>query len=150
MPSSEIKLVDALQVLDLKRCPVWEFVSGDQGDETMVRPVKRLPVTSLAGKIVGSRVRLASGNRLWALIGNLDTKNVRLNERFATFSFERNGLWFNLARYHDADYDRRGPSALARFLGISVDEVFPILYDVRPYVKRRYEGARRKGLEEPH
>jgi len=52
-----------------------------------------------------------------------------------TLSIERNGQWFDLARYHDIDYVDHGPDALARFLELPVDDVFPITYDVRKYVK---------------
>jgi hypothetical protein len=35
-----------------------------------------------------------------------------------------------MARYHDFDCDQRGPAALANFLGLKIEQVFPILYDV--------------------
>ena len=69
----------------------------------------------------------------WALIGNIDSRNKRLNQHFVTISIERDGRWFHLARYHDHDYGSRGPEELARFLGRRVDEVFPIAYDVRAF-----------------
>jgi hypothetical protein len=37
---------------------------------------------------------------------------------------------FTLARYFDVDYERRGPAALAGFLGLRVEEVFPVAYDI--------------------
>jgi hypothetical protein len=39
----------------------------------------------------------------------------------------------SLARYHDFDYAERGPEALARFLSLPVEEVFPIAFDIRAY-----------------
>lgn len=83
---------------------------------------------------------LANGNRVWALIGNLDTKNARMNEHFLTLSVVHNGKWFDLARYHDHDYVDHGPDALAHFLGLSIDDVFPISYDVRRYAKGEAEA----------
>ena len=38
--------------------------------------------------------------------------------------------WFDLARYHDPDYERRGPRAAADFLGLPLGAVFPISYDI--------------------
>jgi hypothetical protein len=35
-----------------------------------------------------------------------------------------------MARYHDIESDKRGPSVLASLLGMSVDDVFPISYDI--------------------
>jgi hypothetical protein len=85
--------------------------------------------------IVGTEVRLANGNRVWALVGNVDTTNARLTEHFLTLSVERNGRWFALARYHDFDHTERGPEALANFLDLGIDEVFPIAFDLRAYAQ---------------
>jgi hypothetical protein len=38
-----------------------------------------------------------------------------------------------MARYHDYDSRQRGPAALARFLGLRVNAVFPITYDIRKF-----------------
>ena len=129
------KPVDSLQISDLEKYRVWQFITDDTADETAVRPIKRLPVSTLMGKLVGTRISLANGERLWALVGNLDARNAQSNEHFVTLSIERGGSWFQLARYHDPGYDENGPEALARFLGLPVDDVFPISYDVREYVK---------------
>ena len=134
MSIHETKSVLSLQVSDLEKHPVWQFVT-DEGDETAARPVNRLPVSSLMSRIVGTRVRLAKGSSVWAIIGNLDTKNAQKNEHFVLLSIERKGKWFQLERYFDSKYREHGPEALARFLGLSVDEVFPISYDVRKYAK---------------
>jgi hypothetical protein len=127
------KPVSALSASDLAEHPVWRYSRDDDRGEPTVRPISRLPVSSLAGKLVGTKVRLANGNEAWALIGNIDSQNRRLNQHFVTLSIELDGRWFHLARYHDHDYDERGPEQLARFLGLGVDEVFPIAYDIRPF-----------------
>jgi hypothetical protein len=110
--------------------PVWRYKRG-----TSVVPVRQVPVTKLTGKVVGVQVILANGEKVWALVGNVDTSNARATEHFLTLSVEREGLWFTLSRYHDFDYAENGPEALARFLGLRVDEVFPISYDIRQYAK---------------
>jgi hypothetical protein len=127
---------------------VWQFVNDDS-DELAVRPVNRLPVLTLTGKIVGTQVRLGNGGYVWALISNLDTKNARLNEHFVTLSIERNGRWFHLARYHDIGYSTHGPEALARFLGLSPDDVFPIAYDISNYAKGEAVALAGTILREP-
>ena len=143
------KLVTSLRVSDLERHPVWEFVLEPNVDDTAVRPVERLPVATLMGKVVGTRVRLANGNHQWGTVCNLDTRNAELNEHFVTLSLEREGRWFHLARYHDFDYPDRGPEAVARFLGLSVDEIFPISYDVREYVEGKPVTLAGTILKEP-
>lgn len=129
----ESKRVSDLSAADLVARPVWKYSREDDEGEPMVRPVARLPVPSLAGKLVGTKVRLGNGTEVWALIGNIDSQNRRLNQHFVTVSIERDGRWFHLARYHDYDYVERGPEQLAAFLGTDVDAVFPIEYDVTPY-----------------
>lgn len=129
------KTIGSLTVADLQAFPVWEFTNSEGVDETFVRPVKRTPVVSLTGRVVGTQVVLANGKRVWGLIGNVDLKNPRVTEHFLTVSVERNGDWFDLARYHDFDAAERGPEALARFLGLAVDETFPITYDIDQVAK---------------
>lgn len=133
--TENLKPVDCLQVADLRACPVWQYANREGFDETLVRPAKRVPTASLAGKVVGTEVVLANGRRIWALIGNVDTTNARLTKHFLTLTVERDGRWFTLARYHDFDYSDKGPEALATFLKLPLDQVFPISYDIRQYAK---------------
>ena len=128
------KRAESLTVEDLIAHPVWMFTGSDRKGETVVRPVGRLPVTSLSGKILGTTVTLANGSDVWALLGNIDQNNARLSEHYLTISIERAGRWFHLARYFDVDYARRGPEALATFLSLPPEQLFPITYDVRNYV----------------
>ena len=130
-----VKAIDLLTVADLQANPVWQYTNRDGADETFVRAVKKVPVMSLTGKIIGTQVRLASSVQAWELIGNIDAGHPRLAEHFLTLSIERNGKWFALARYHDFDYADRGPEALSRFLGLSVDEIFPISFDIQRYAQ---------------
>lgn len=118
---------------DLERHPVWQYVddSEDAAGDPMLRAVRKLPVRSLAGRVVGAEVVLRNSDRVWALLGNIDPVNEPLTRHFLTLSMFRNDDWFTLARYHDVDYRRRGPTALAAFLDLPVERVFPIRYDVR-------------------
>lgn len=142
------KPIDALRVSDLKKYRVWEFTTNE-ADEAAVRPIERLPISTLSGKIAGTRISLANGERLWATLGNLDAQNAEMNEHFVALAIERGGRWFHLARYHDPGYSQSGPKALARFLGLAVDEVFPISYDVREYVKGNPPALAGSILKEP-
>ena len=97
--------------------------------------MKRVPVANLNGKLIGTEVILANGQRVWALIGNVHPSKPRITEHFLTISLVRDGHWFHLARYHDIDAVSRGPTALAAFLKLPIDDVFPIAYDVRRFGK---------------
>lgn len=83
------------------------------------------------------------------MICNVDTRNARSNEHFLTLAIERDGQWFTLARYHDWDWAERSPDALASFLGLSVEEVFPIRYDLRKYSKGETAALVGQVLKEP-
>ncbi len=126
-----IKSVEELNPSDLERFPVWEFVNDDARGETMVRPVERVPVESLNNRLIGTSVRLANGDLLQALMGNIDVNSPRYTQHFLTLTIFNDGECFFLARYHDVLHNTHGPAALAEFLGLKTDEVFPIAYDVR-------------------
>lgn len=132
---SAAKPIESLTVAELIAAPVWQYVNDDRAGETVVRAVRRTPVKKLAGKVIGSEVQFANGARVWALIENIDPRNPRLTEHFLTLSIEHAGQWFHLARYHDFDFAVRGPEALSRFLGLGVDEAFPISFDLRPFAE---------------
>jgi hypothetical protein len=129
------KSIDLLTACDPAASPVWEYTNRGGESDLFVVAITAIPVKNLNGKVIGSQVRLANGLKQWSLIGNVDTTNPRFTEHWLTLSVERYGKWFHLARYHDHDYAERGPEALSRFLGLKVDDVFPIVYDLRVYVE---------------
>lgn len=130
MKKFNLKLPNALTPSDLKRFPVWEFVNDDEVGELALRPVKRVPVRSLRSRLVGSEFRLANGRRVWGLLGNVSVDDPRLTEHVRTIAVECEGVWFWMSRYHDFEAAKRGPEELARFLGLPVEDVFPITYDI--------------------
>jgi hypothetical protein len=130
-----MKSIEALDISALQEHAVWQYANADAANETLVRPIKRLPVARLAGKVVGTQVRLANGTCVWGLLGNIEESSARLTAHFLTLSVLQDRRRFTLARYHDFDYVENGPDALAHFLDLPIDEVFPIAYDIRQYVK---------------
>jgi len=123
--------VDKLSISDFADFPVWRFVASDSPDETYVMPMRSVPVRSLTGRIVGLPVRLANGNAIMGIIGNVELENPELTEHFLTFTALRaDGKRFHLARYHDHDVSKCGPEKLAAFLEQPLESVFPINYDL--------------------
>jgi hypothetical protein len=147
---NKAKNIEALTKTDLEAYPVWRYLNDDRSGETKVRPVKRIHVTNLGGKLAGTRVRLANGNFVWALIGNVDSRNPQMTKHFLTLSLQREGKWFTLSRYHDFDYSQNGPASLASFLGLDVDQVFPICYDITHCAIGDIEALRGEIPKEPH
>ncbi len=142
--------VDSLTRKDFIEFPVWRFTGSDTPDETYVKPVRRLPVRDLASCIVGVPIRLANRTMLTGIIGNFDPATPRLTEHFLTLSvFRPDGLLFDMARYHDDDAATRGAAAMAEFLGLSLDAVFPISYDLSGIVAGSTDVLRGAVTAEP-
>lgn len=133
MDTNESKPFTHIGISDLERHPVWESILDDEADELSVFPVRQVPVAHLEGRFVGTRVQLANGDLHWAMLFHLDANDPRKTEQFLSLRIERNGQWFDLARYWDVDYRRSGPEAVASFLGLPLEEIYPIRYDVREY-----------------
>ena len=119
---------------DLRRHPVWEFandVETSNSDETYLRPFDQLPIDDFGNRIVGTMGTLANGSRIPILLQNVDLQSPYKTEHLATLTaFNAVGKTFPLARYHDIGIDTYGPDQLAAFLGLRVDDVFPISYDI--------------------
>lgn len=116
---------------DFADTPVWEFCLDDECDDELVVPVDTCPVTSLVNRVVGTRIRLSNGDIRFAAFSNVDLESPYQTRHFLTLSVFNGGHWLHLARYHDPDYERHGPSWIAKRLGLSVSDVFPITYDLR-------------------
>jgi hypothetical protein len=129
-PMDNAKLFPLIQVSDLEQHPVWETILEDEADDPSCFPVEPLPVTNLDSRFVATRVRLANEKHVWAMLFNVDLTDSRKTEHLVHLRIENNGEWFWLARYWDIDFEQSGPDALAQFLGFSVDEVFPIRFDL--------------------
>ena len=127
--------VTSLRPDDLKAHPIWRFVSTDEPDETCVLPVSARRVARLTDRIIGTEVTLADASRRWALLSNVDVDNPELTDHFMTLSMFVAGRWFHLARYHDVGVAGNGPRALAAALRRPISKVFPIGYDLRPFVR---------------
>jgi|LakMenEpi03Aug12_release.lakeMendotaPanAssembly.Ray.scaffolds.fasta_scaffold1016342_1 hypothetical protein len=126
-----MRSVDSLTAEDFIVSPVWRFRHSTSSKVVEVAPVRRLPVKQATGCVVGCSLRLANRTLLSGFLGNLYTSNGRLTQHFLTVSvFRADGAVFHLARYHDFDAAERGPLALASFLALPLEAVFPIEYDV--------------------
>lgn len=131
MSESELKESLLLTPDDLARFPVWEYAFICDHADTRAFPVKRLPVRTLANRVIGSQVRLANGTTCWSLFSGASVMHSSINEHWMSPVFWRRDRWFSLPRYHDENqFERKGPAQLAEFLGLRIHEVFPIRYDL--------------------
>ena len=70
------KPIERVQIADLETNPVWKYTENEKSGDTVVCPVKQVPVKSLTGKVVATQVSLANGSLVWALIGNVDGSEI--------------------------------------------------------------------------
>jgi hypothetical protein len=138
-----MKMFDSLTPDDFAESPVWEYVSQPLfGQRVTVRPVVTDHLGSLTNCIVGTEITLHNGSKEFAILGNVSLSDRMSTEHFLTLSVFRGGKWFGLARYHDVDYASRGPRQLANFLRLTVEDVFPISYDLSPIVRVPSDSVR--------
>jgi hypothetical protein len=127
---------DELRIPDLEADPVWEYLFDESNDdESNVRPVKKLPVSSLGNRLLGTQVRLHNGKFVWAILENVRLDDPIFTSHFLSLSLWTGKDWFSLARYHDPDFSSRSPDILAAILDTQVGDLFPILYDIRAYCR---------------
>lgn len=124
------KSIRELSVPDIVECPVWRFTNSFEND-LEVESLPNGPYPNLGGLVIGSNVIFSDGSTHWALLQNVSLAGQKVNDHFLTININRNGEWYTLARYHDFNVERCGPSALASFMGKDINDVFPIQYDMR-------------------
>lgn len=146
--SIAMKAFSDITPADLRRHPVWEFANDDEAstpDETWLRPCDDLPIDNFGNRIVGTMATLANGKRLPIVLQNVDLQSPYRTEHFVTLTvFNRAGKSFPLARYHDIHIDTYGPDQLAAFLGLPVNDVFPISYDISDLAIGDYDATHRE------
>jgi hypothetical protein len=135
---------EKLTPLHFQKCPVWTFLNNDARGETMVKPLSKLPVRDLDGCLIGTQVTLANGQKVDALIGNIKSRDAKRTQLAITVALFKGAQKFDLARRFDPNYSRCGPAALSRFLNLTVNEVFPISYDLTEFSEGTIEALKGK------
>jgi hypothetical protein len=82
--------------------------------------------------------------------GNVFPDDPRATRHLLTLSVALpDAKWFNLARYFEPAVRIFGPSNLSKALGLTVNEVFPIAYDLRSLIIGQEDALRGTILAEP-
>ena len=143
------KTIEQLRPADFQEFPIWTF-EGSGNEDLLLRPVTKWPVADLRGSVAGIEVTLANGSKVFATFGNVYPDDARATRHLLTLSVAMpNGKWFNLARYFDPTIRLFGPSHLAQALGLPVEAVFPISYDLRALIAGQEESLHGTILAEP-
>lgn len=139
----EPRPVESLTPADAMQHHVWRFVPDEMLsetiDETFVVPESE-PVDSLDSKVILTEVALANGNMFPAMINNVFANDRKKTQIFIDISLFYMGIWFDIPRVIDSDYSNEAVVKIADALGIEVDDMFPIHYDLRQYVIGEGEG----------
>lgn len=120
-----------LSASDISKHPIWRFTNNDLVDELEIESVDRRVFRNLDGLIISSNVTFSDGSIHLALFQNVSLTDPEMNDHFLSLTVERNGKWFPLACYHNPAIEKWGPLQLAAFMGKTVEEIFPIHYDLR-------------------
>ena len=143
------KTIAQLRPADFQDFPIWTF-EGSGNEDVLLRPVTKWPIADLSGSVAGSEVTLANGAKAFAMFGNVFPDDARSTRHLLTLSMAMpDRKWFNLARYFEPTIRLFGPSDLARALGLPVEAVFPISYDLRALVVGHEESLHGTILAEP-
>ena len=88
-----------------------------------------------------------------AMLWSVDLTSLQRNEQFITIAFWLNGSWWHLSkrpfRAPDGSIETHLPADLATKLGLDLDDVFPIAYDISAFAYGLPEVTRGKILTEP-
>ncbi len=126
-----LKRVDDLTPADFAAYPVWEFaLELEHVDDALVRPVTKLPVNTLTNRFVATQVHLANGETAWANLENIELNDAADTRKHLALSLFWRGKWVAYFPPHDFGTGKQTPAALACALGLEVDDVFPISYDI--------------------
>jgi len=113
--------------------PVWEFDLANEEEnesECVMKPVMALPVDGLMERGVGTKVRLANGAEYWAMLFNNSLNDPDRTRRDIDINLYIDGKSHPVARPGSFGADTIGPEALARRLGLALDQIFPTAYDI--------------------
>ena len=132
MKTNSIPL-DELSPNELGHIWLWEYVPSKDG-RLWVKPIKTNKTKKFSGRIAGCEVTLADGTGNSAFIEGIDieTPEFSRHNRELILWIPKLG-WFRLAQYFDSNEIKaiRGDEVLCDALGKSLDEVFPISFDLR-------------------
>lgn len=127
--------IPEIPIDELLQYGVWTFDVDEESyvpeqDESWVIPVLHIPVTDFSNCIAVTKLKLNNNNYIIGILGNIQLLNFKKNNYIICLSIYNNKSWFYLNRYFDVAYDVFGPKQLAEFLSLSINEVFPITYDI--------------------
>ena len=128
------KDVGGLTPRDFAKFPVGEYVLATEWipwrDETWVKPVTHLPVDSLANRLVGTTLSLANRQRFFGVLSNISVRHVRATRQFIGVEIFHERKSYALQRAQSPMIPYLNAAGLADALGLRIEQVFPISYDL--------------------
>ena len=148
----EAKPTHKITPSDLERYPVWVFDLANEGlpgrDETWMVPVENLPVSSLECCGCLANATLACGRKVIASLWNIHLESLSETQQFGRISLWLDDRWWQLSERSFISDSRtletHLPIDLASKLGLELQAVFPISYDISEHVNGPPEITRGK------
>jgi hypothetical protein len=133
MKSRPLEEISFQELLDVG---VWEYDLDeedytDEQDETWLRPTLEVPVDDSFFGVFAVPVRLGNGQQIPAVLHCIDLREPTKDNTAAGLTVEKDEI-----RCCD-EFD-----VMAQFLGLSMDDVFPITYDLSAYAIGHSEAVR--------
>ena len=107
---------------DFEKHPIW--IERDLGTYT---PALDLPVDDLESGYVGCNLLLANGSMIRGVISGIYLNDPELTEVTSTLTLIKNGEMFG---YRKGLLEPYRSSMIQEFLSLSLNEIFPIRYDI--------------------
>lgn len=132
MKTNSIPL-DELKPEELNVVWLWEYTPSKDG-RLWVKPIKTTKTKKFSGRIAACEVVFADGSRHTAMIEGIDieTPEFSKHHRELILWISTHG-WFRLAQYYCNDDVKAicGDEVLCKIVNKSLNEVFPIKFDLR-------------------
>jgi hypothetical protein len=126
------KAASTLTLEDALAHPVWRYKEEEAllpgEDESWVEPVDVDTVADAYGHFFVTSAKLANGTSETVLVGSTEPLDPQYNEQVQFFVFFRPGQQI---RWHPIE---QPGVALAQFLGLEPQHVFPFKFDIRRYL----------------
>jgi hypothetical protein len=144
------KPANKLTPKDWKKYPVWTFDSGNEGqpgrDETWMVPVKKLPATDITNGGCRAKATLACAKPITLVLCGVDlnpeqTLKVMAQYRVKPMTKAERAEYLKPTTPHFRifvkgewwDSELNGPGDLTEGLGLTIQEIFPIDYDISAF-----------------
>ena len=131
--------IDNITWNSFREYPVWEW-DLEVDDDAALFPIQDYPVSYLEGRIIGVPCYLNNGAIINCVLSAIEIGSPHKTDQFLSLTAMVNETKIQLQRYFDVGASEDPGKVFADNIGIPVDDVFPIKWDVQKYVTKGTRG----------